>query len=85
VLMDLFDRERWTLLSHLLIWHGRRVCDARRPRCAECVVAWGCPSRSCFMDGNSPRLVGAVTLGSDGHAPTPAQIPHSLPAEDNQA
>ena len=44
VLMDLFERDRWTLLSHLLIWHGRRVCDARKPRCGECVLAAICPS-----------------------------------------
>ena len=43
-LMPLFARERWTLLSHLLIWHGRRVCDARKPRCGDCVVAQHCPS-----------------------------------------
>ncbi len=43
-LMDLFPRERWTLLSHLLIWHGRRVCDARKPRCEACVVSHLCPS-----------------------------------------
>ncbi|OYV67273.1 MAG: endonuclease III [Gemmatimonadetes bacterium 21-71-4] len=43
-LLPLFPRERWTLLSHLLIEHGRRVCDARRPRCAECVLADLCPS-----------------------------------------
>ncbi|RMH20034.1 MAG: endonuclease III [Gemmatimonadetes bacterium] len=43
-LMVLFPRERWTLLSHLLIFHGRRVCDARRPRCEACVVAGLCPS-----------------------------------------
>jgi endonuclease-3 len=44
VLMDLFQRDRWTLLSHLLIWHGRRVCDARKPRCGDCVLAARCPS-----------------------------------------
>jgi endonuclease-3 len=43
-LMTLFPRERWTMLSHLLIWHGRRVCDARRPRCEECIVSTLCPS-----------------------------------------
>lgn len=43
-LMDLFPQDRWTLLSHLLIWHGRRVCIARRPECAECVVSHLCPS-----------------------------------------
>lgn len=43
-LIELFPRERWTLLSHLLIFHGRQVCVARRPRCGECVVADLCPS-----------------------------------------
>jgi endonuclease-3 len=43
-LMDLFPRERWTMLSHLLIFHGRRVCVARRPRCEKCVVSHLCPS-----------------------------------------
>lgn len=43
-LMALFPRERWTMLAHLLIWHGRRVCEARNPRCAECVVSRLCPS-----------------------------------------
>lgn len=44
VLMELYDRDRWTMLSHLLIWHGRRVCHARKPRCGECVLAAICPS-----------------------------------------
>jgi endonuclease-3 len=44
VLMRLFPREGWTPLSHLLIFHGRRVCDARRPRCADCVLRDLCPS-----------------------------------------
>lgn len=43
-LMSLFPREHWTLLAHLLIWHGRRVCNARRPRCEACVVSHLCPS-----------------------------------------
>ena len=45
-LMELFPRERWTPLSHLLIFHGRKVCVARKPRCRECVVAAFCPSAS---------------------------------------
>jgi endonuclease-3 len=45
-LMPLFPRDRWTMLSHLLIWHGRRVCDARKPRCGDCVVVELCPSRA---------------------------------------
>jgi endonuclease-3 len=43
-LMPLFPREDWALLSHLLIWHGRRVCIANRPRHDQCVVCELCPS-----------------------------------------
>lgn len=43
-LVRLFPKERWTMLSHLLIWHGRRVCHARKPRCEACVVSGLCPS-----------------------------------------
>ncbi len=43
-LMTLFPQDRWTLLSHLLISHGRAVCVARRPRCDACVLAADCPS-----------------------------------------
>jgi endonuclease III len=41
---SLFPRKSWTYLSHLLIWHGRRVCHARRPACGACEVASLCPS-----------------------------------------
>ncbi len=43
-LLPLFPQERWTMLSHLLIEHGRQVCDAKRPRCGECLLADVCPS-----------------------------------------
>jgi endonuclease-3 len=43
-LMTLFPREDWGLLSHLLIFHGRQVCIARRPRCGDCMLAQLCPS-----------------------------------------
>jgi endonuclease-3 len=42
--MELVPQERWTMLSHLLIWHGRRVCDARKPRCGDCTLHDICPS-----------------------------------------
>ena len=42
--MRLFPRERWLEVSDVLIFHGRRVCHARRPRCEECAVADICPS-----------------------------------------
>jgi endonuclease-3 len=44
-LMELIPREDWAMVSHLLIWHGRRVCIANRPKCGECVIAPHCPSR----------------------------------------
>ena len=43
-LIRLVPRADWARFPHLLIWHGRRVCDARRPRCEDCVVADLCPA-----------------------------------------
>lgn len=43
-LMALFPSEQWTMLAHLLISHGREICDARRPKCEVCVVNELCPS-----------------------------------------
>ena len=43
-LMKLFPREKWFKVSHLLIDHGRNVCLARNPNCAECIVNELCPA-----------------------------------------
>jgi endonuclease-3 len=43
-LMRLVPAERWTMLAHLLIEHGRRICVARRPKCEECFLNDICPS-----------------------------------------
>lgn len=43
-LMRLYPSERWTMLAHLLIEHGRRICVARRPKCEECFLNDICPS-----------------------------------------
>jgi endonuclease III len=40
----LFPNKDWTVLSHRLIWHGRRVCHSRKPACGACVLARLCPS-----------------------------------------
>jgi endonuclease III len=45
-LIPLFPQHHWTMLSHLLIEHGRQVCDARVPRCGSCILADVCPSAS---------------------------------------
>lgn len=44
-----FPPETWRNLHHWLIFHGRRVCIARRPKCDECAVASLCPSRAAFI------------------------------------
>jgi len=41
-LMCMFPRERWSLVHHLLIFHGRRICIARKPHCEECPVTLAC-------------------------------------------
>ena len=41
---ELIERKEWTLLSHRVIFHGRRVCHARKPACGVCAVAKDCPS-----------------------------------------
>jgi endonuclease-3 len=43
-LQRIVPRADWARFPHLLIWHGRRICDARRPLCEECVLASLCPS-----------------------------------------
>ena len=40
----IFPKRYWTMLSHLLIWHGRRICHARKPACGACPVAALCPA-----------------------------------------
>src|ERR671910_602422 len=43
-LMRIVPKEDWARFPHLLIWHGRRICIARRPRCEDCVLSDLCPS-----------------------------------------
>jgi endonuclease-3 len=43
-LCAIFPRESWTKIGHQLIWHGRRICAARKPLCHECLLAPNCPS-----------------------------------------
>lgn len=47
-LMEVAPQKDWTFLGHALIWHGRRVCPARKPKCAECTLASDCPSAGTF-------------------------------------
>lgn len=43
-LMEVLPREDWTDIGHALIWHGRRICKARKPACEKCALADICPS-----------------------------------------
>ena len=53
---ELIERSEWTLLSHRVIFHGRRVCHARKPACGVCVLAKDCPS---FGTGPTDPLIAA--------------------------
>jgi endonuclease-3 len=57
-LMDLIPRERWTRTTDLLIFHGRKICIARRPLCGRCPVFALCrwPHRQAFAAGGPPRV-----------------------------
>ena len=60
-LMAIIPRERWTRTTDLIIFHGRKICDARRPLCGQCPVFALCrwPSRQAFAHGKPPKAKGA--------------------------
>jgi endonuclease-3 len=70
----LFERTDWTMLSHRLIWHGRRICHARKPACGACPVTSLCPSYGAGETDpdRAARLVKEPAPGEDppaGHLP----------------
>jgi endonuclease-3 len=62
-LMALFPAKDWTMLSHVLIWHGRRRCHARKPACGACPVAALCPS---FGEGPTDPEIAAALVKNEG-------------------
>ena len=52
----MFPKSDWTVLSHRMIWHGRRVCHARTPACGACPLAQLCPS---FGEGQTDPVKAA--------------------------
>ena len=58
-LVKLVPRADWGRFPHLLIWHGRRVCDARRPRCEGCVLNDLCPSARVWTAAGEGGRIGA--------------------------
>jgi endonuclease-3 len=61
----LFPKKDWTMLSHHLIWHGRRVCHARNPACGACTVARWCPS---YGEGPVDPVKAAKLVRTEGRA-----------------
>ena len=61
----LFPKRDWTMLSHHLIWHGRRCCHAKKPACGACPVATLCPS---FGEGPTDPEAAAKLLKTQGPA-----------------
>ncbi|WAC92020.1 endonuclease III [Mycobacterium sp. Aquia_213] len=60
---ELVERKEWTLLSHRVIFHGRRVCHARKPACGVCVLAKDCPSFG--LGPTEPALAAALVQGPE--------------------
>lgn len=48
-LIQVFPQDQWTFLGHALIWHGRRVCLARKPKCSTCSLAKYCPTANTWQ------------------------------------
>jgi endonuclease-3 len=61
----LFPRRDWTMLSHRLIWHGRRICHSRKPACGACPIAALCPS---YGEGETDPVKAALLVK------TPTQV-----------
>jgi endonuclease-3 len=72
-LMAMVPRERWTQVTDLLIFHGRRICQARRPLCGQCPVFALCrwPLRQAFALGKPPRGPHAAAAKARSRAGVP--------------
>jgi endonuclease III len=60
---ELIERSEWTLLSHRVIFHGRRVCHARKPACGVCVLSKDCPSFG--LGPTEPLLAAPLVQGPE--------------------
>jgi endonuclease-3 len=64
-IMEIFKPKEWTDLSHMLIWHGRRYCHARKPACGACPIAKLCPA---FGEGPTDKEVALKLVKTEGRA-----------------
>lgn len=59
----LIPKKEWTILSHRLIWHGRRCCHSRRPACGACAIAGLCPA---YGEGpTDPKVAAKLLRGAE--------------------
>ncbi|WP_245644626.1 endonuclease III [Nocardioides jensenii] len=61
----LFPKRDWTMLSHHVIWHGRRICHARKPACGACPLARWCPA---YGEGPTDADEAAKLVRTEGRA-----------------
>lgn len=59
----LFEKRDWTMLSHHVIWHGRRICHAQKPACGACPLAKLCPA---YGEGPTDPVVAAKLVRTEG-------------------
>ncbi|GAB2870960.1 endonuclease III [Nocardioides pacificus] len=62
---ELFPKRDWTMLSHRVIWHGRRICHAKKPACGACPVARWCPA---YGAGPTDPIAAAALVKTQGPA-----------------
>ena len=62
---ELFPAKDWTMLSHYVVWHGRRICHAKKPACGACPIATLCPS---FGAGPTDPEIAAALVRTEGPA-----------------
>jgi endonuclease-3 len=64
-LIPIVPQKDWTLFSHLLIYHGRAICQARKPKCAECVLKALCPSADVFLAADAKKALAKKPTAKD--------------------
>lgn len=73
-LMQIIPQSQWSAAHHWLIWHGRQVCHARRPACADCVVASWCPSAEPSSSASHALTAASEKKGWAGVKRRPSEI-----------
>jgi len=80
-LMGLVPRDQWTHFANRLIWHGRRVCEAKQPNCEQCTLAPLCPSFGTFAAEAEPAPAPAKGAAKGAAKPAKDAKPAKAPAK----